>query len=72
MYVTGGPVVVTVGCGYSVRGAGRCRQPVALVLDGPRAEYAFPPTFEAIDGLTAEEIITRYGPGAVWARKGRS
>ena len=67
--VEGGPVMLSAPCSYHVRGRGVCRQPVVVVLEGARARYAFPPSWEAMQGLGVEEILARWAPARVWARE---
>lgn len=74
--IEGGDVVVTARCGFWRRGAGRCRQPLALVLSPqmpPR--YVFPPSFEELaDALEAgadgDTIVRQWGSGRLHV-KGR-
>jgi hypothetical protein len=56
-----GRVLVSVGCGYKVRQGPPCRQPIVLLLSGDTVVYAFPPSWEDVAGLTAREIVERYG-----------
>ena len=70
--VEDGPVVLSSLCGYYVRHRGLCRQPVVLVLDGSRVEYAFPPSFEAIHGLTPAAILERWSAARVWSQHGEA
>lgn len=67
--VKGGPIVLTAPCGYHIRQRGICHQPTVLILDGPRTYYAFPPSFDDVQGLTVPDILERYGAAAVWKQK---
>lgn len=69
--VEGGPMALSASCSYNVRGRGVCRQPVVVVLEGACARYAFPPSWEAMQGLGVEEILARWAPERVWAREAR-